>query len=471
MRQVEGDRDARARRRARTIRPIARSAAERSRPRRVELRAAARRCAPRAALPSMVTPSWLMRRSSSFSSGQCGPLLGRDHRVRRRDGVRVGSSSLGHRSLQCMRVAVRVRRHGAGTPERRCDIPSVPAVIPQRPTERPSSRRSPYEASVVSCCVVLALLRRSCAAAGRAARQPAAQQPPAPAAASAEAARRPSRSPSRKPGEPNARSTKRPSSSAPRAPRRSSINAPATMSVITGADDRERADAELRRAAAQRPRREHHAGLGARHQRDQPRRHRHAGDRPARAARRPQPLPGLLRVRDVGLPAGEPERDQADRSHPRAGVGRLGRQRAQRRRQRDHQVAARDAGHERHARLRRVRPRRTASRRRHAAGTSAARTRRRSTIAGRSSSRRAATRRIRSRGRPARSRAIAPTSAPARATPIPPSRTRARRSRSSTAASTTTTRTAASCRSRAASPAPTASCTPASARSTSTAAR
>ena len=44
------------------------------------------------------------------------------------------------------------------------------------------------------------------------------------------------------------------------------------------------------------------------------RRHRHAVDRHARAARRPQPLPGLLRVRDVGLPAGEPERDQAGRS-------------------------------------------------------------------------------------------------------------------------------------------------------------
>ena len=65
-------------------------------------------------------------------------------------------------------------------------------------------------------------------------------------------------------------------------------------------------------------------------------RHRHARDRAARAARRPQPLPGLLRLRDVGLPAGQPERDQADRSHPRAGVGGLGRQRAQRRRQRDH---------------------------------------------------------------------------------------------------------------------------------------
>ena len=76
-------------------------------------------------------------------------------------------------------------------------------------------------------------------------------------------------------------------------------------------------------------------------------RHRHAGHRSAGAARRPQPLPGLLRLRDVGLPAGQPERDQADRGHPRTGVGCLGRQRVQRRRQRHQQVAARDPGHQR----------------------------------------------------------------------------------------------------------------------------
>ena len=33
--------------------------------------------------------------------------------------------------------------------------------------------------------------------------------------------------------------------------------------------------------------------------------HGHAGDRPARAARRPQPVPGLLRLRDVGPAAGQ----------------------------------------------------------------------------------------------------------------------------------------------------------------------
>ena len=45
------------------------------------------------------------------------------------------------------------------------------------------------------------------------------------------------------------------------------INAPATMSVITAADDRAGADAELRRAAALRSRAQHHADLRARHQR------------------------------------------------------------------------------------------------------------------------------------------------------------------------------------------------------------
>ena len=164
------------------------------------------------------------------------------------------------------------------------------------------------------------------------------------------------------------------------------------MSVITGVTHRERADPEFRRAAAQRSRSQRHAGLGARHQRHQPRRDRHAGDRAAGAARRPESLSGLLRLRDVGLPAGEPERGEADRSDSRAGLSGLGRQRAIRRRQRDHQVAARDAGHHR-------------GRRRSAAstaptavmparcGTSAARTRRRSTIAGRSRSPPAAIRR------------------------------------------------------------------------------
>ena len=50
----------------------------------------------------------------------------------------------------------------------------------------------------------------------------------------------------------------------------------------------------------------------------------------AGAGRRPQHLPGLLRLRRLGLSAGEPRRDQADRSHPRSGVRDLGRQRDER---------------------------------------------------------------------------------------------------------------------------------------------
>ena len=73
-------------------------------------------------------------------------------------------------------------------------------------------------------------------------------------------------------------------------------------------------------------------------------------------------------------------------------------------------------------------------------GTSAARTRRRSTIAGRSRCPPAATRRIRWRGRPAPFRAIGPSVCTgATRARIRRSRTRARRSRSSTRASTTTT--------------------------------
>ncbi len=110
------------------------------------------------------------------------------------------------------------------------------------------------------------------------------------------------------------------------------VDAPATMTVIGAEQDRERDVAELRGAPADRARPEHHPGLGARHQRDEPGAHRHARHRPARGARRAQPVSGLLRVRDVGLPAGESQRDQADRSHPRPGLGRVGRERRVRRR-------------------------------------------------------------------------------------------------------------------------------------------
>ena len=242
--------------------------------------------------------------------------------------------------------------------------------------------------------------------------------------------------------------------------------------MISARRDPERAVAELRRAAAHGSRREHHAGLRARHQRHEPRRHRHAGDRPAGAARRPQPLPGLLRLRDVGLPAGEPERDQADRGDPRTGVGRLGRQRAERRGQRDHQVAARDAGDDGSDRLRRVRSRADAARTPaslwYVSGTHAQAVNDRwayKLSAGGYSQDPLA----RPTGTdPVRSPDVCP---PAHAARIRRSRTRARRSRSSTRrVDYDYAGRRASCRSRAASPAPKASCTPASGRSTSTAA-
>ena len=62
----------------------------------------------------------------------------------------------------------------------------------------------------------------------------------------------------------------------------------------------------------------------------------HAG-----AARRPQPLPRFLRLRGVGPAAGQSQRAQADRSDPRPGVGGVGRQRHERRRQLHLEDAAR----------------------------------------------------------------------------------------------------------------------------------
>ena len=122
-------------------------------------------------------------------------------------------------------------------------------------------------------------------------------------------------------------------------------------------------------------------------------------DLAAGARRRPQHLPRLLRVHRVGLPAGEPGRDQADRGHPRPGLGHLGRQRAQRRRERHHQDAARDPGQ----RTSRSgfggfdrETRRTRSRAPARSSTCRDRTRRRSTSAGRTRCRPASTRRTRS---------------------------------------------------------------------------
>ena len=95
MREVERDRDARARRRARTIPPTARSAAGRSaRARRA--RAAVPRSAIRATLPSMVTPSWRCAgRAASRPARR--PLLRRDVAagLRERAGGRGHQSSVG----------------------------------------------------------------------------------------------------------------------------------------------------------------------------------------------------------------------------------------------------------------------------------------------------------------------------------------------------------------------------------------
>ena len=78
----------------------------------------------------------------------------------------------------------------------------------------------------------------------------------------------------------------------------------------------------------------------------------------ARAGRWPQHLSRLFWLRRLGLPAGGSRRNQADRSDPRPGVRDLGRQRDERRRQRDHEVAAGAAGVERHDRRGRLRARR-----------------------------------------------------------------------------------------------------------------
>ena len=84
------------------------------------------------ALPSIVTPSWEMRRSSSFSSGQAA------HSSRRttlfgpegRDGVAVNSADIG--TEQCMRFLVSQRLWYIGaflTP------PDSPGGLPGRITE------------------------------------------------------------------------------------------------------------------------------------------------------------------------------------------------------------------------------------------------------------------------------------------------------------------------------------------------
>ena len=134
---------------------------------------------------------------------------------------------------------------------------------------------------------------------------------------------------------------------------------------------RDRVDAghQLRRAVPGGARREHLADVGARLQHHDARRDVDAGHVDAGAARRPQPVPGFLRLRRLGSAAGESERAEADRSDSRAGVRRVGRQRDERRHQLHLEDAARAERQQRDADVRHVRPRhrrRPAARQRHA---------------------------------------------------------------------------------------------------------
>ena len=179
------------------------------------------------------------------------------------------------------------------------------------------------------------------------------------------------------------------------------VNAPATVSVVTSDVIQSTPAtnyAELLRSV---PGRQHRADLGARLQHHDARRHLDALDLAARAGRRPEPLSRFLRVRRLGSAAAQSERDPADRSHPRAGVGGLGRQRAQRRRQLHLEDAARARRQQRDDQLRHLRPRASTATTPMPARRfrSTARTRAPSTIAGPTRSRPAATPRTPSRGR------------------------------------------------------------------------
>ena len=119
---------------------------------------------------------------------------------------------------------------------------------------------------------------------------------------------------------------------------------------------RARAGPDLDGPAPARARGQHGPILGARRQRHDPRRDGHAFRFIAGSAGRALHLPGLLRVRRMGFPADRPAGDQADRGDSRPGVGCVGRECHDRRGQRHHEDAARDAGHERVDSIRPVRP-------------------------------------------------------------------------------------------------------------------
>jgi hypothetical protein len=81
------------------------------------------------------------------------------------------------------------------------------------------------------------------------------------------------------------------------------VNAPATVSSHRKPHDKERAGAELRGAPSRGTRPERRADLGAGPEPHEPRRDRHAVDFATGAARRAKSLPGLLRLRRLGLPS------------------------------------------------------------------------------------------------------------------------------------------------------------------------
>ena len=110
-------------------------------------------------------------------------------------------------------------------------------------------------------------------------------------------------------------------------------------------DDRKRSRTRQRPISAiccaRLPRCERRAGVGTRHQHHDTRRDVDAVDLAAGAGRRPKRVSRFLRHGDVGPRADQSRRNPANRGHSRSGIGDLGRQRHERRRQRDHQIAAR----------------------------------------------------------------------------------------------------------------------------------
>ena len=480
MRQVERDRDARH---AVGREPLGRQPEVRleraGRARRA--RAGARRCAPRARCPR-----WSRRAGTSqVEEPLVGPgrpfVRGMITGSGRADGV-SGRSSLGIRS-QCMRSrgCPRPARAAAGEP---AGLQPLACGIPQRRLMAMPSIGALHEARVacvvaMSAAVVVTLTSGGSLSArlqlrSRPPARPDAPQPPAAPQPSRQAA-----AAGPKPEIPPRRS--RTSRQVRGDGRRLRVADRGEADQRAGdderdqpRDDRERADPELRRAAAQRCPGMNITQVSARDINVTSR-----GATGTLATGQLALLDGRSLYQDFFgfvmwdfLP-GQPQRDQADRSDPRAGVGGVGRQRAQRRRQRDHQVAARDAGHQRDrsasAAFDRAdggaTPARSGLLQRHArAGDQ------RSLV-------------VQALGR----RLLAGSAARGRPGTIPCDRAEVCAGRAGTYPAFTNQgtdaaevrrprrlrlrRTAASCRSRAARAAPTASCTPASARSTSTAAR